>query len=95
MSPFIPHFTNECLSNLEQKQISWPIISKEDIIEENIIFVVQVNGKKKALLNVKRDTNEKDILTEIKSNDKTEKLLKNQKIRKTIFVSNRLINIIV
>ena len=94
MSPFIPHFTSECLSNIEKKDNKWPVVSKELIIEENINFVVQINGKKRALLNVKRDTNEKNILEEILSNQNTKKLLQDQKILKTIFVSNRLINII-
>jgi leucyl-tRNA synthetase len=94
MSPFIPHFASECLSKIEPNQISWPIISKEVLIKENINFVVQINGKKRALLKVKIDIDEKEILEEIQLNKETEKLLKDQKILKTIFVSNRLINII-
>ena len=94
MSPFIPHFTSECLSNLGQKRISWPTVSEEELIEEEINFVVQINGKKRALLKVKRDTDENEIIKEIKLNKETDKLLIDQKILKTIFVSNRLINII-
>ena len=94
MSPFIPHFTSECLNNIEKKPMNWPTVSSEELIEEDINFVVQINGKKRALLRVKRDTDEKNILKEIELNKETEKLLKNQKIQKTIFVSNRLINII-
>jgi leucyl-tRNA synthetase len=95
MSPFIPHFTSECLEGIEQRQISWPIISKEALIEEEINFVVQINGKKRALLKVKRDIEELKILKEILLNKEIQKFLKDQKIRKTIFVSNRLINIII
>ena len=95
MSPFVPHFTSECLSNIEQKQLNWPTVSKGDLMEENINFVVQINGKKRALLKVRRDIVEKDILTEIESINEVEKILKDQKIRKTIFVPNRLINIII
>jgi len=94
MSPFIPHFTNECLSRLDQKKINWPTVSKGELIEEEINFVVQINGKKRALLKVKRDLEENEIIKEIKLNKETDKLLINQKILKTIFVSNRLINII-
>ena len=94
MSPFIPHFTTECLNNLNQKHLNWPTVSKEDLIEEEINFVVQINGKKRAILKVKRDTKENEILEGIKSNTEVEKFLKDQKIQKTIFVSNRLINII-
>ena len=94
MTPFIPHFTNECLNSIDQKQSSWPKVSKEEITEEEINFVVQINGKKRSILKTKRDMSENEILKEIKSNNETKKLLKDQKVGKTIFVSNRLINII-
>ena len=68
---------------------------KEDLIEEKINFVVQINGKKRAILNIKRDMVENDILEIIKTNEEIEKFLKEQKIKKTIFVPNRLINIII
>ena len=94
MSPFIPHFTSECLSNLNEKETNWPTVSEGELIEKEINFVVQINGKKRAILRVNRDIDENSILNKIKLNNKTEKLLQNQKIKKTIFVSNRLINII-
>ena len=95
MSPFIPHFSNECLSTIKIEGMKWPIVVEEDLIEENINFVVQINGKKRGLLNVKRDTIEKNILKEILNNKDTEKLLLDQKIKKTIFIPNRLINLII
>mgnify|MGYP003968057343 FL=1 len=94
MNPFIPHFSNECLNNINENQINWPKISKKDLIEEDINFVVQVNGKKRAILKIKRDVVEKEILKIIKTNLEIEKFLKDQTIKKSIFVPNRLINII-
>ena len=94
MNPFIPHFSNECLNTINESQIKWPKISKEDLIEEDINFVIQINGKKRAILKVKRDVVEKEILEIIKLNSEIEKFLKDQTIKKSIFVPNRLINII-
>ena len=94
MNPFIPHFSNECLSTINQHEIDWPIVSKEDLIEDDINFVVQINGKKRLILKVKRDLVEKEILEIIKINPAIEKFLKNKTIKKSIFVPNRLINII-
>ena len=95
MIPLIPHFANECLEQINQNVLKWPSILKSELVEENINFVVQINGKKRALLNVKNNINEESLLKEIRKNKQTEKLLKEQKILKTIFVSNRLINIII
>ena len=94
MTPFIPHFTNECLNSIDQKILSWPKVSKAELVEEEINYVVQINGKKRSILKAKRDMDENEILEEIKLNNETKKLLKDQKIEKIIFVSNRLINII-
>ena len=47
MMPVIPHFANECIELLEDKsEIKWPNINKTLLIEENINFVIQINGKK-------------------------------------------------
>ena len=94
MNPFIPHFSNECLNTIHEDKIKWPKISKKDLIEEDINFVVQINGKKRAILKVKRDVVEKEILEIIKLNLEIQKFLKDQIIKKSIFVPNRLINII-
>ena len=94
MNPFIPHFSNECLNTINENQINWPKISKKDLIEEDINFVVQINGKKRAILKAKRDVVEKEILEIIKTNLEIEKFLKDQTIKKSIFIPNRLINII-
>ena len=83
------------MENITNDLAVWPHILKEQIIEENINFVIQINGKKRAILNVKRDISEKDLLSEIQQNkQELKKFLKDQIIKKTIFVSNRLINII-
>ena len=95
MNPFIPHFSNECLSFIDENQIKWPIINKKDLVKEEVNFVVQINGKKRAILNVKRDMIEEKLLEAVKLNLEIKKFLKEQKIKKTIFVPNRLINIII
>ncbi|MDB3903786.1 class I tRNA ligase family protein, partial [Candidatus Pelagibacter sp.] len=95
MNPFIPHFTNECLSSIEQDKRTWPIVAQKDLIENEINLVVQIDGKKRAILKVKRDMSEKEILKAIEISKDIEKFLTKQSIKKIIFVPNRLINIII
>ncbi|MDB9819966.1 leucine--tRNA ligase [Candidatus Pelagibacter sp.] len=94
MNPFIPHFSNECLDSINESQKRWPTVSKEDLMEDEIIFVVQIDGKKRAILNIKRDVSKEEVLEKIKINQDLKKFLKDKKIKKSIFVPNRLINII-
>ena len=81
MNPLIPHFTNECLANIDQIDVKWPTIVAREIEDENINFVIQINGKKK-ILKVKNNIVEEDLLKEIKKNSETEKLIKNKKYKK-------------
>ena len=94
LNPFIPHFSNECLDSINESQIEWPKVYGKDLTEEEINFVVQINGKKRAILRVRKGVIEEKILEKIKLNKEIDKFLKNQKIKRSIFVPNRLINII-
>jgi leucyl-tRNA synthetase len=95
LNPLIPHFSNECLGTINEYQINWPSVSKKDLVEDEINFVVQINGKKRAILKVKKDMIVGEILEKIKLNQEIEKFINHQEIKKSIFVPNRLINIII
>ena len=61
---------------------------------QTINFVIQINGKKKEIIKVKKDIDEKTIMELIKKDDKMIKSFNNKKINKVFFVKNRLINIL-
>ena len=53
-TPIIPHFTNECLNDLDPKfNMKWPDFDKFSIKEDNINYVIQINGKKRSILKEK------------------------------------------
>ena len=95
-NPIIPHLTNECLEDLKiEKRITWPDINKNLINSDNFKIVVQINGKKRDLLILKKEVSEKEILEKVIKSEKSFKYLKNKEIKKTIYIKNKLINIIV
>jgi len=97
LKPVIPHFASECIKDIQEDpyQVTWPSYDKKVLLDEKINFVVQINGKKRTILNIKRNTNEEKIL-EVISNDKNlEKYLDEGEIKKKIFIPNKLINIII
>ena len=94
--PIIPHFTSECLNDLGAlENLSWPEYQKDLLEEDKVNIVVQINGKKRALLNVKKNIRETDLLEFIKKDNITEKYINDTKINKVIYVQNRLINILI
>ena len=95
-TPAIPHFASECLLELGYTdQLKWPNVDTNLIDENNIDYVVQINGKKRLILNESRDLDQDQLMDRIKLNTVSEKYLKNKKIYKIIFVKNRLINLLV
>ena len=93
--PIIPHFSNECLEILKTKNFKWPAYDISLLKEENIIIVVQINGKKRGLIETKRDVSEKEVFDTIISDININKYIEEKKIKKKIFVQNKLINIII
>ncbi len=93
--PVIPHFANECLQEIGIRQeVLWPNYDKSVLDNEEVKFVIQINGKKRAVLNVKKDISENDLLKFLKINKTIDKYLKDKEIIKVIFVKNRLMNIL-
>ena len=94
--PIIPHFASECLElNKFKMNQSWPTYDEKMLIDKTVKVVVQINGKKRAILDVERDISEENILLNIKKNDNLKKYLGNNKLSKVIFIKNKIINIIV
>ena len=95
MMPIIPHFANECLNIIEkEKNIRWPDIEEKFLLEENISYVIQINGKKRGLIEAQKNLKENDILKMIKNSKNISKHLLDQNIKKIIFIENKLINLI-
>ena len=95
LQPVIPHFALECLEELDQKYIpSWPLANFELIEEETFNIVVQIEGKKRGLLISESDTTEEQLLKRIKEDDNINKYIKDKKIKKSVYIKNKLINLI-
>ena len=96
MMPLIPHFSSECLDNLKiSYKPEWPTINKEFLIIDDIEIVIQINGKKRSTIKSTKNINEQTLIQLIKKKEKIKKFLKNKKIDRTIYVKDRLINLII
>ncbi len=96
MLPVVPHLANECLEKMKfSKEVSWPEVDKKYLSEEFNEIVIQVNGKKRGLISVKKEIDEAKIINQIKTEKIIEKYLNNGKLIKTIYVKDRLINYII
>ena len=95
MMPIIPHFSSECLNILSiSDKVTWPTYDESQLEESTNIIVVQINGKKRGIIDTKKDINEDDLIKLISNDEKITKHFDKNKIKKKIYIKNKLINII-
>jgi leucyl-tRNA synthetase len=97
--PMTPHFCSELWqitaheSLLEEQP--WPTYDPESAREEEIIIVLQVNGKVRGRLPVAPDIADEELEKLALQDDKVQKFVAGKSIRKVIVVSRKLVNIVV
>ena len=95
MVPFTPHLSFECLELNKCKTLDkWPEIGMNNIQEE-INLPIQINGKTRDIILVKRNSDEKTIYKLILEKSKAKKYIEGKNILKTILIKNKIINYIV
>ena len=95
MIPIIPHFANECLEkNNFSKDLKWPDFDQKILTENKVKFVIQINGKKRALIETKINILEEELFEILLKETSLKKYFFKKEIRNKRFVPNKLINII-
>ena len=95
MMPVIPHFTSECLKIINKYDlIKWPDYNKKIILEEMVKIVIQINARKRAVIETYRDMNEEELMELIKKDKNIYKYLKDKEIKNKIHIKNKLLNIV-
>ena len=98
LSPFAPHITEELWSSLGYKDSihtqSWPTYDPEKLLKDEITLAIQVNGKVRASLVLRRGQSEEEIKTTALALPEVKKWLDGKKPKKIIVVPNRIISFI-
>ena len=99
LAPFAPHVTEDIWTTLgEKKSINvsgWPKYDESKLVSETATIVVQVNGKFRATIIVKKDSSQEEIEALAKQDEKVKAFLGDGNPQKVIYVPNRLINFVV
>jgi leucyl-tRNA synthetase len=98
ISAFIPYVANECWQKITGKQDmasqEWPKIDESLFHKENFDIVVQINGKKRAIINAINNESEENILSKSLAIKNIQVILDKKIIAKKIFIKNKLLNIV-
>ena len=97
MIPIIPHFASESLEMLKKdgKKIEWPKFDEKLLEDDFSIIIVQINGKKRAILKLEKNVEEENLYKIITKDEKLNKYLIGKEIKRKIFIKNKLMNIII
>ena len=95
MLPIAPHLANECLEEISiNKNYFWPKVEDKYLQSKQSNIVVQINGKKRGLILTNKNINEAELINEIKKTKELKKFIVEKTIIKTIFIKDKLINLI-
>jgi leucyl-tRNA synthetase len=97
--PFVPHIASELWESLDHRggldAVPWPQYSEEALEEEELLIVVQVNGRVRGKITVSADGEQEQIESEALHDQKIRSFLDGKKVRKVVYVPRRLVNIVV
>ena len=94
--PVLPHLSSECLFQIEpSEQFTWPVVDKNYLKTNNYTIVIQINGKKRSVIETSEFLSEKDLLNIVRNKNEISKFLTNKNILKVIYVKNKILNLIV
>ncbi len=98
ISIITPHYCEEIASLSGFKglvcELSWPEYDKNYLKEESAKIVVMLNGKKKGIIETDINIDEKGLIELVYSDEKIP-IEKNEKLKKIIFVKNKIINFVI
>jgi leucyl-tRNA synthetase len=99
LAPFAPFITEELWQELGYKTSihleKWPKYDERLLKEEEFELVIQVNGKVRDRISAPVDISQKGAEEIAMSRERIKKIISTDKVRKIIFVPNRLINIVI
>ncbi|MEM7171735.1 MAG: leucine--tRNA ligase [Pseudomonadota bacterium] len=97
--PMVPHLAEELWHKLGQTGLlveqAWPVADSSLIVDETVMLAVQVNGKKRALIECARDLPEGDVEAQALADQAVRRAMEGKPARKVIVVKNRIVNVVV
>jgi len=99
LSPIVPHLAEELWEALGNSgsvlEAAWPTYREEAIAEDEILIVVQVNGKVRSRFNIAADADEEAIKTAALADDRIVARIAGRPVKKVVVVQKKLANIVV
>jgi leucyl-tRNA synthetase len=98
LSPFVPHFAEELWEALGNRESiiknRWPDYDREAVLEEEILIVIQVNGRLRDRITLPASFGEEEVKAWALKSEKIRRLVEGKEIKRVILVPKKLVNIV-
>jgi leucyl-tRNA synthetase len=99
LSPFVPHICEELWQVLGHAdsvtQVSWPAYDEQALRDEEVLMVIQVNGKLRSRITVGAHASEAEVKQAVLANERVQEILHGQSIKKFVLVPKKLVNLVI
>ena len=100
LMPITPHICTEMLFQLEKQSLKaleqaqvWPSFDPALVIDEDMVIVVQINGKRRAEFRISVEASEEEIIK--KAQSEVSHYLKEQPLKKTIYIKGKMVSLVI
>ena len=98
IAPMMPHLAEECFAAIGGQSMAaerpWPQFDAALVVDSEITYPVQINGKKRADLTIARDADQAAVEKAALALDAVQKALEGKTPRKVIVVPQRIVNVV-
>ena len=98
LCPFAPHMAEELWEGLGFPPFvattAWPLVDEALLVHDEVLLVVQINGKVRGKLTLPAGLSEAEAIDAARADSKVAAYLDGHSIRKTVFVRDRLLNVV-
>jgi leucyl-tRNA synthetase len=99
ISPIVPHIAEELWQALGHPEsiltAPWPAWREEALLAEELVLVVQVNGKLRSRISVPADATRRQLEEAALADQRIRQFVGDSPIKKVVVVPNRLVNIVI
>jgi len=99
LAPMTPHICAELWRHLGKQNslldMDWPLAEAEYLVEDSVTVPVQVNGKKRATIELPSDHDEANAESAALANESVQRAIAGKAVRKVIVVQGKIINVVV
>ena len=99
LSPMVPYICEalwEMLGHTESiAKISWPAYDPEALKDEEVLIVIQVNGKLRGRITVRAQASADEVKEAVLNHQRVREFIKEQPVKKLVWVPHKLVNLVV